>query len=137
MTTYTNWTRTSRAYAAYQAAAATCDTAFTPAPTMPAPAFGEWRRPGTTEIRRYVNNIHELIGLDISRYRTGNISSASLGDEWISNSDAGRLGSNAKELKIWVDADGILHWRNTGWSARAMTADDVINRVRACVAAHA
>lgn len=50
--------------------------------------LSSWRKPGTDEVRLYVQNIHEIIGLDIERYNTGNISSASLGGETISNSKA-------------------------------------------------
>lgn len=61
-----------------------------------------WEKNGMSRI--YFNA--SLIGLDISRYKTGNISSATLNGDSISNSEAGRI----EMIKIWFDAkDGQFH----------------------------
>lgn len=47
---------------------------------------------GGSHRRVYLNNWLELAGFEITRYKTGNISSASLGGEKISNAKASELG---------------------------------------------
>lgn len=68
---------------------------------------GEWTHPKTGEVRFYVNNLAELIGLDVSRYGTGNISSARLNGEKTSNAEAGRILQAVG--KAWIGGDGSIH----------------------------
>lgn len=74
-------------------------------------------------VRLYVQNVAEVIGLDIDRYKSGNISGATLGGETISNADAGRMA----DARVWIDADGGAHVDN--WTARAMSAETVAELV--------
>jgi len=61
-----------------------------------------WEKNGMSRVYFNVS----LLGLEISRYKTGNISSASLNGVGISNSEAGRI----EMIKIWYDAkDGQFH----------------------------
>jgi hypothetical protein len=65
-----------------------------------------WTHPGTGEVRHYLQ-IEALLDLKIERYNTGNIRSASLAGEAISNTAAGYiLGTNP-----WIDPAGNLQIR--------------------------
>lgn len=68
-----------------------------------------WRHPQTGEIRYYVNDAWRLGGLEVERYKSGNICAAQLDGEEISNSEAGRL-VNACE-KVWFTEDGEVHFK--------------------------
>lgn len=46
---------------------------------------------GSSHRRIYINNWLELAGFEITRYKTGNISSASLNNEKVSNAKAAEL----------------------------------------------
>ena len=61
--------------------------------------------------RLYVNRdvAMRLIGLDVARYKTGNISGATLDGELISNSAAGRIISALNNLYYDL-GDGKLHY---------------------------
>ena len=61
-----------------------------------------WERGGMK--RYYVNadQMEAVFGLEIDRYNTGNIGSAKLNGEWISNARAGKLLAR----KIFFDAAG-------------------------------
>ncbi len=68
----------------------------------------EWRK--GDKHRVYFNNIAPLIGLSLSRYGTGNISSARLDGRKISNSSARRILNSISRAKFWYDlADGDFH----------------------------
>jgi hypothetical protein len=88
---------------------------------------------GRGERRRYVNGWETLIGLEVERYNTGNISSAWLQDgpsrTYISNAEASRLLVG----KIWVDDEGGVHVNN--WSARKVDVETVRKAVKAALAA--
>src|SRR5690554_6183525 len=49
--------------------------------------------------RVYLNNWYDLVGLEISTYKTGNVSSAALNGEPISNS----AGNDLRQAKVWLD----------------------------------
>ena len=130
---YTDWAATSTAHAAYRAATTRCDEAFAtdtdPAPVTP--VLGTWTHPGTRETRRYVNNIREIIGLDVSYYRSGNISQAALDGDTISNCEANRIMAAIRNIKIWVDDAGQVHCRdrNRSWAPRTVDFDAIVTAV--------
>lgn len=68
----------------------------------------EWTKDKIQRI--YFNNLEELIGLEYTTYNTGNISTAKLKGEKISNTKASRLASELSYAKVWFDlADGEFH----------------------------
>lgn len=78
------------------------------AETMTAIGGNRWTRDGHDRV--YFNNWADLAGLEVSRYNTGNISSAAWQDEFLSNRQAGLI-LGALD-KIWFDAaDGKIHAR--------------------------
>jgi hypothetical protein len=61
-------------------------------------------------MRRVYFNPETVMKMDVNHYNSGNVSSASINGEGISNSEAGR----ALECKFWYDlADGQFHDRGT------------------------
>lgn len=73
-----------------------------------------WTHPTTGQTRHYINDwAEQAFGLEIARYNTGNIRSAALNGERISNTKAARLGG-----KVWADEAGQLHLDYiNGWYA--------------------
>ncbi len=71
-----------------------------------APEINSWTRPGTGQTRRYINNWSELVGVEVGRYNTGNISWATFDGERISNGEAGRILAG----KVWIDEADALHF---------------------------
>lgn len=68
----------------------------------------EWR--AGAHHRVYFNDLCGLYGLETSHYGTGNIKSASLNGERISNSKARKLASMLNIGKVWFDvASGEFH----------------------------
>lgn len=64
-----------------------------------------WTNPRNGEVRYYINGFwYDMLGLELQRYNTGNISYASIDGEKIANGRAGRLSG-----KLWADAEGNLH----------------------------
>ena len=63
--------------------------------------LGEWEKNNTH--RFYVNDVSNRLGLETSRYNTGNISHATLNGEKISNTKAAKLLSRCADTKIWWD----------------------------------
>lgn len=51
--------------------------------------------------RIYINNLSEIYGLELNYYNTGNISSATLDNEKISNGAASKLSSALDSGKLW------------------------------------
>lgn len=73
----------------------------------------EWQSNGYHRV--YFNNLAELYGLECSYYKTGNISSATLNGESISNSQARKLSSGLAFGKVWFDLkDGEFHTKDLG-----------------------
>lgn len=60
-----------------------------------------WEKNGMRRV--YFNSLQTRLGLDVTRYGTGNISSASLKGESISNSRARELVFCCENSKIWYD----------------------------------
>ena len=86
-----------------------------------------WEKAGMARI--YFNDLESLMGLRISRYNTGNISSASLNGESISNSGAQRMLNSVD--KIWFDlADGKFYYR----ASDVALANQVVAAIRAKIA---
>lgn len=95
-----------------------------------------WQKAGMDRV--YINDWQEFAGLEITRYKTGNISSASYQGYGISNSQAYKLLGSIS--KVWFDAaDGKLHCKFGGVESRVATRDEVWDRVasgiRAAIAA--
>ena len=66
-----------------------------------------WRKPGGGN-RHYVQNLPELIGLELTYYKTGNISSARLNREHCSNNRAYReIGECGR---VWLDDNEELSY---------------------------
>lgn len=90
--------------------------------------INEWTgRNGQT--RRYVNNWIEAVGFDVEYYKTGNIRSASINGQQISNAAAGRLCG----VKVWIDSDDTIHidhWAN-GTERYAITPEQIRERIAA------
>lgn len=78
---------------------------------------------GTT--RTYVNGWHEAAGIEIDYYKTGNISSAYVKDERVSNSKAGSL----LGIKVWIDEVGAYHVDHN--NGQLISNDDIISAIRA------
>jgi len=68
-----------------------------------------WTKNGNDRI--YIDPRNALNELETTRYNTGNISSATLNGERISNSEAKRLVGAALSTKLWYDLnDEKFHW---------------------------
>jgi transposase-like protein len=85
--------------------------------------------PRTGQERVYLNNWHELIGLEVSRYNTGNICSATINGQRISNGKATRL----LDAKVWWQNGKILVTANTDLANTWMSelADGIATAVAA------
>lgn len=73
-----------------------------------------WEKSGMKRI--YINDqiITQAIGLDLSFYKTGNISASTLNGEAISHSRARDILFDIKDSKFWFDlADNQFHIRST------------------------
>lgn len=62
-----------------------------------------WERPGTDEVRVYLNDWPDLIGLDVEHYKTGNIRSAFYRGEPLSNNKTRNF---AGVKAYWKSTDG-------------------------------
>lgn len=84
-----------------------------------------WERDGMK--RYYINDdqLESVFGLSIGRYNTGNISSASLNGEGISNSKAYKLISRG----IWYDANSDSWMQKTEYGNRPLN-DTLANSLR-------
>lgn len=104
--------------------------------TMTAIGGSRWTKGAHDRV--YINDWAAFIGLEVSRYNTGNIASASYKGETISNSQAYKLLGSID--KVWFDAaDGKLHCRYGYSESRVATReqvwDDIVAGVRAAIAA--
>lgn len=64
-----------------------------------------WTHPTTGQVRRYINNTAEVIGLDIDFYNSGNVRRAELAGEYISN----RKASDILAARVWIDSENGVH----------------------------
>lgn len=104
--------------------------------TMTAIGGNRWTKAGHDRV--YLNDWATLAGLDIERYKSGNICSATWQGETISNSQAYKLLGSID--KVWFDAaDGKLHARYGYSESRVATPAEVwqaiVSGVRAAIAA--
>jgi excisionase family DNA binding protein len=104
--------------------------------TMTAIGGSEWIR--GDKHRVYINGWTNLIGLEVNHYKSGNIASAFLNGEEISNSEAYRLLGTVN--KVYFDAaDGKVYisWGHS--AARTMDREDIaaaiFTGIRAAIAA--
>jgi hypothetical protein len=95
--------------------------------TTTKPELSEWTS-RTGQVRRYINNWPAIVGLDVGYYKTGNIQSASLNGERISNAEAGRLLS----AKVWIDAADEIH---VDYNRSRTSDDDIKAAVRTAMGA--
>ena len=95
----------------------------------------EWNKNGMCRI--YFNDLQGLYGLKLSLYHTGNISSASLDGEPISNSSARKICS-ALAGKLWFDCnDGKFYSRDLGPNTTQKLIATIETRAAAMEASHA
>lgn len=62
-----------------------------------------WKIAEKNMCRVYFNSLADRIGLSVSYYKTGNVSSASLNGNGISNCSARKILSTLESGKIWYD----------------------------------
>jgi len=68
----------------------------------------DWQKNGMHRI--YINDLYRFANLTMKFYASGNISSATLDGETISNSAAKQIAAKIDSLSIWYDyADDDLH----------------------------
>lgn len=89
--------------------------------------YDAWTHPRTGEIRFYINNWQPIMGIEIYRYNTGNISAAYIGDEKISNA----LGGETIRGKVYFTSDGTIHayWR----CGTAITEAEIVEKLQPLV----
>ena len=81
--------------------------------TLTAAGGNRWQKGGRDRI--YFDTRNALVGLETSRYKTGNISSATFKGKAISNSEARRLIVAALDTKMYYDvATGVIHYGKSG-----------------------
>src|SRR5665213_3654116 len=81
-----------------------------------------WER---DSIRRvYYPNLVELFGLDVNLYKSGNVSSASLNGETISNARASEISNALGCGKLWYDLTACK-WQFRIANCRGYTAEDM------------
>lgn len=69
--------------------------------------------------RIYINDLHELYGLDLNYFGTGNISSAKLDGEKISNTKARKITTDLDFAKYWYDVKtGEFHSKGLSDNAK-------------------
>lgn len=73
---------------------------------LTAAGYSTWAKPGSDEIRVYINDWAKMAGLLSDRYKTGNIRTATLNGQHISNTRAGLV----LAAKVWWSStDSVLH----------------------------
>ncbi len=64
----------------------------------------EWTKNGMRRV--YMNGLATWFGLETSRYNTGNVASATLDGQEISNTQAKRIGDHLLDAKFYYDVNG-------------------------------
>ncbi|ECA1856359.1 hypothetical protein EJH18_26295, partial [Salmonella enterica subsp. enterica serovar Chailey] len=89
-----------------------------------------WEKNGMCRVYFNSDVVSEVIEFDYSTYKTGNISSASLGGSHLSNCRARSIRSMLSTTKFWFDAaDGKVHAR--GFDSRDLSMSDVCKAIKA------
>jgi len=79
--------------------------------------------------RVYINDLVKWVGLEVKRYKTGNISYAELNGEKISNSRADKI-MNRLDGKLWWDVvEGAWDWK---WIAED-DAEEIIDAIEEAI----
>lgn len=91
----------------------------------------EWEKNGMHRI--YFNDLPGWYGLQYERYNSGNVSSATLDGEHISNSKATGILSDLLALKIWYDVTTERFY----WKAGLRTDPQYFARIVAAIRARA
>lgn len=96
------------------------------------PDITAWTKPGTGQVRRYINNWQELAGIWVSYYKTGNICGVVIDD--FEDSVSNRKGGATAAGKAWLDDDNVLHLDHHSDSS-LLTKDEKRARITAALAA--
>ncbi|EEE9965885.1 hypothetical protein DJ253_00880 [Salmonella enterica subsp. enterica serovar Nigeria] len=93
-----------------------------------------WEKNGMSRVYFNSDVVSEVIEFDYSTYKTGNISSASLGGSHLSNCRASSIRSMLSTTKFWFDAaDGKIHAR--GFNSRDLSMSDVCKLIKSAALA--
>lgn len=93
-----------------------------------------WKSPDG-KLHRVYFQIDKLIGLEVEHYKTGNVSSATLNGESISNTLASEWLSLCRASKAWIDVATGEAYAKIGYSRRAkLSGDDVLTALGAAIA---
>ncbi len=99
--------------------------------------YSEWSHPRTGETRIYINNLAELYGIEAHYYNTGNVSSATVNGEHISNGRATHILSDLSMAKMWFEP-ATKHLQSTGLAEyRPQIEAELDRRVAEYKASHA
>lgn len=88
----------------------------------------EWTAPNGS-VRYYFNGLARLFGFELTYYNTGNLCTAKLNGETISNTQAKRYLSDLESMKVWVE-DGKLC---TKLAFRPATSTDYAAKLEAAI----
>lgn len=92
-----------------------------------------WQKNGMDRV--YFNDGASRYGIETGRYGTGNISSATLNGEKISNTSARKIINKVNSMKYYFDAnDGKFHYKTSGYLGDA-TGDEA-SEIASVVFAH-
>ena len=86
-----------------------------------------WETPDGSKRRIYIQEeaAWEILGWDFGFYNTGNVSSASVNGEHVSNTSAHNMIQGLRQSSLYYDlADGKFHWKQT--YNRDFDRDDVV-----------
>lgn len=85
----------------------------------------EWRKDDLHRV--YFNDLPDLLGLETSHYKTGNISGASLNGETIANCRAREIMTSLMSAKFWYDVRAGHFESKRITSNRTMSAQEMTN----------
>lgn len=88
----------------------------------------KWTAPNGT-VRYYFNGLARLFGFELTYYNTGNLCTAKLDGETISNTQAKRYLSDLESMKVWVE-EGTLR---TKLAFRPTTSTDYAAKLEVAI----